>query len=157
MFHASAITESIVAPTHFRPEFSHSLDPKATSALPKEVEHGSLTTLREKLVKIGATVVSHGRYVTFQMAEVAVSRKLFTDILPLIDGLRQKNQRRLEAGRSGMLEQVQGGGMPEPREHGRFPVCRREPDGLRVGNGRQRLPTVASQSTSGQNGPWNVS
>ena len=46
-------------------------------ALPKEVEHWSLTTLREKLVKIGAKVVSHGRYVTFQLAEVAVPRSLF--------------------------------------------------------------------------------
>ena len=36
------------------------------------VEHWSLTTLREKLVKIGAKVVRHGRYVTFQLAEVAV-------------------------------------------------------------------------------------
>ncbi len=40
-------------------------------------EHWSLTTLREKLVKIGAKVVRHGRYVTFQLAEVAVSRDLF--------------------------------------------------------------------------------
>ena len=39
-----------------------------TLALPKEVEHWSLTTLREKLVKIGAKVVRHGRYVTFQLA-----------------------------------------------------------------------------------------
>ncbi len=31
-----------------------------TLALPKELEHWSLTTLREKLVKIGAKVVSHG-------------------------------------------------------------------------------------------------
>ena len=45
---------------------------KRTLALPKEVEHWSLTTLREKLVKIGAKVVRHGRYVTFQLAEVAV-------------------------------------------------------------------------------------
>ena len=45
-----------------------------TLALPKEVEHWSLTTLREKLVKIGAKVVRHGRYVTFQLAEVAVPR-----------------------------------------------------------------------------------
>ena len=59
-----------------------------TLALPKEVEHWSLTTLREKLVKIGAKVVSHGRYVTFQMAEVAVPRDLFQKILRLIDGLR---------------------------------------------------------------------
>ncbi len=59
-----------------------------TLALPKEVEHWSLTTLREKLVQIGAKVVRHGRYVTFQIAEVAVSRTLFADILRLIDGLR---------------------------------------------------------------------
>ncbi len=42
-----------------------------TLALPKEVKHWSLTTLREKLVKIVAKVVRHGRYVTFQLAEVA--------------------------------------------------------------------------------------
>ena len=59
-----------------------------TLALPKEVEHWSLTTLREKLVKIGAKVVRHGRYVTFQLAEVAVPRSLFRKILRLIDGLR---------------------------------------------------------------------
>jgi hypothetical protein len=59
-----------------------------TLALPKEVEHWSLTTLREKLVKIGAKVVSHGRYVTFQLAEVAVPRELFRKILRLIYGLR---------------------------------------------------------------------
>jgi hypothetical protein len=29
--------------------------------------------LKEKLIKIGTKVVSRGRYVTFQMAEVAVS------------------------------------------------------------------------------------
>lgn len=60
-----------------------------TLALPKEVEHWSLTTIREKLVKIGAKVVAHGRYVTFQMAEVAVPRDLFLGILRLIDGLRR--------------------------------------------------------------------
>jgi hypothetical protein len=45
--------------------------------LPSDVEHLSLTSLREKLVKIGAKVVAHGRYVTFQMVEVAVPRDLF--------------------------------------------------------------------------------
>jgi hypothetical protein len=59
-----------------------------TLALPQEVEHWSLTTLREKLIKIGAKVVRHGRYVTFQLAEVAVPRGLFREILRLIDGLR---------------------------------------------------------------------
>lgn len=61
-----------------------------TLALPKEVELWSLTTIiREKLVKIGAKVVAHGRYVTFQMAEVAVPHGLFQDILRLIDRLRR--------------------------------------------------------------------
>ncbi len=63
---------------------------KRTSASPKAVEHWSLTTLREKLIKIGATVVSHGRYVTFQLAEVAVPRELFRKILSLIDDLRPR-------------------------------------------------------------------
>ena len=61
-----------------------------TLALPKEVEHWSLTTLREKLVKIGAKVVRHGRYVTFQLAEVAVPKDLFRKILRLIDDLRPR-------------------------------------------------------------------
>ncbi len=65
-------------------------DPKRTLALPDEVEHWSLTTLREKLVKIGAKVVSHGRYVKFQLAEVAVPRELFRKILSLIDELRRR-------------------------------------------------------------------
>ncbi len=58
------------------------------SGMARSVLHWSLTTLREKLVKIGAKVVRHGRYITFQMAEVAVRRPLFAEILRLIDGLR---------------------------------------------------------------------
>ncbi len=49
-----------------------------------------MTWLREKQVKIGAKVVSHGRYVTFQLAEVAVPRELFWKILSLIDDLRRR-------------------------------------------------------------------
>jgi len=49
-------------------------DPEKRLALLQEIEHRSLTTLREKLVKIGANVVRHGRNVTFQLAEVAVPR-----------------------------------------------------------------------------------
>ena len=64
-------------------------DDKGTG-LPKEVEHWSLTMLRDKLVKIGAKVVRHGRYVTFQLAEVAVPRELFLKILSLIDDLRRR-------------------------------------------------------------------
>jgi hypothetical protein len=57
-------------------------------ALPDEVAQWSLTTLREKLVKIGARIVRHGRYLVFQLAEVAVSRALFAAILYRIDRLR---------------------------------------------------------------------
>ena len=59
-----------------------------TLALPDAVEEWSLTSLREKLIKIGAKIVRHGRYVTFQMAEVVIPRDLFADILRRIDRLR---------------------------------------------------------------------
>jgi hypothetical protein len=59
-----------------------------TLAMPKAAEPWSLTSLREKLIKISAKVVSHGRYVTFQMAEVAVPLQMFQEILSLIARLR---------------------------------------------------------------------
>jgi hypothetical protein len=59
-----------------------------TLALPREIAQRSLTSLREKVVKIGAKVVSHGRYLVFQMAEVAVPRELFGRILDRIATLR---------------------------------------------------------------------
>ncbi len=34
-------------------------------ALPRDVKHWSLTTIQEKLVKIGAKVTRHAKYVTF--------------------------------------------------------------------------------------------
>ena len=48
----------------------------------------SLTSLKEKLIKIGANVVSHSRCVVFQMAEVAIPRQIFQEILWLIAELR---------------------------------------------------------------------
>jgi len=56
--------------------------------LPTSVSHWSLNTLREKLIKIGAKIVRHARYVTFQMAEVAIPRQLFRGILRRIERLR---------------------------------------------------------------------
>jgi len=50
-------------------------------ALPKSIRHWSMTTLRERLIKIGAKVVSHARYTIFQMAEVSMSREVFGSIL----------------------------------------------------------------------------
>jgi len=56
-------------------------------ALPRSIKHWTLTTLREKLVKIGAKVVKQSRYVIFQLAEVAVPRQLFAAILARIQRL----------------------------------------------------------------------
>ena len=55
-----------------------------TLAIPKAAETWSLTSPREKLIKIGAKVVSHGRYGTFQMAEAGDVATDFADILSLI-------------------------------------------------------------------------
>ena len=59
-----------------------------TLATPETISDWSLTSLKEKLIKIGAKVVSHGRYIAFQRAEVAIPRDLFTNILRLIAELR---------------------------------------------------------------------
>jgi hypothetical protein len=56
--------------------------------VPKAAEPWSLTSLWEKLIKIGAKVVSHGLHVTFQITEVAVSELMFRDTLILIAPLR---------------------------------------------------------------------
>jgi hypothetical protein len=58
--------------------------------LPNAVQHWSLTTLRDRLIKIGGKIVRHRRFVTFQMAEVAIPRNLFADILSRIERLRPK-------------------------------------------------------------------
>jgi hypothetical protein len=58
------------------------------AVLPREVRHWTLTTLREKLIKMGAKVVRHSRKIIFQMAEVAIPRGLFRSILQAIERLR---------------------------------------------------------------------
>ena len=61
-----------------------------TLATPEPIKDWSLTTLKERLIKIGAKIVSHGRYVAFQMAEVAIPRQMFQEILWPIAELRPK-------------------------------------------------------------------
>jgi hypothetical protein len=57
-----------------------------TLALPEKIEQRSLTTLRDN----GARIVRHGRYVVFQLAEVAVTRTPFAEILRRIERLRPR-------------------------------------------------------------------
>jgi len=55
-------------------------------AVPRSVRHWSLTTLREKLIRIGAKAVIHSRYMILHMAEVAVPGELFAAILDRVQG-----------------------------------------------------------------------
>ena len=48
----------------------------------------SRTSLKQKLIKIGAKVISHGHHVAFQIAEVSISQRMFQEILWLIVELR---------------------------------------------------------------------
>jgi hypothetical protein len=52
--------------------------------VPMNMKHQTFATLRDKLIKIGAKVVTYSRYAVFQMAEVAVSGELFRLILNCI-------------------------------------------------------------------------
>jgi hypothetical protein len=65
-----------------------------TLATPEPIKDWSLTTLKDKLIKIGAKVISQGRYVIFQMAEVAIPRQMFQEILRLIAELRPQRPPR---------------------------------------------------------------
>jgi len=56
--------------------------------LPSKIKHWSLRSLLVKLIKIRAKVVRHSRYITFQMAEVAIDKRLFAEILARIERLR---------------------------------------------------------------------
>ena len=57
-------------------------------ATPEPMSDWSLTTVKEKLISIGAKVVSHSPYITFQMAEVAIRRHMLQEILRLNAELR---------------------------------------------------------------------
>lgn len=84
---------------------------QALLALPRTMGHWSLTTLREKPVTIGTRMVRHGHYVTFQMAEVAVSQQMFGQILVRTARLRAPPVliQTVVAGRKGTGEVRLGG------------------------------------------------
>ncbi len=55
--------------------------------LPGSIKHWSLRTLLVKLIKIGAKVLRHSRYVIFQMAEVAIRKEIFAEIMSRVNRL----------------------------------------------------------------------
>jgi len=56
--------------------------------LHEEVADWSLTSIQSRIIKIGARFVRHARKITFLLAEVAVPRRAFGQILAAIRRLR---------------------------------------------------------------------
>ncbi len=49
--------------------------------LPKRIEHGSLTSLQQRLVKTGGRLIKHARYYWLLLAEGHLTRRVFRAIL----------------------------------------------------------------------------
>ncbi len=102
---------------------SCSRPPGRTFASPEAVEHRSQTTLREKRIKIGAKVVRHGRYITFELAEVAIPRDPFADIARRIDRFRPRVAAKATAKSTATALPLPGGPLGIGRAKGPF-SCR---------------------------------
>ena len=57
-------------------------------ALPEAIKRWSLTSIQTRLIKTGGRLVRHARRLTFQLAEVMVSRDMFDQMLERIGRLR---------------------------------------------------------------------
>jgi len=63
-----------------------------TLVLPAVIADWSLTSLRDRMIKIGAKAVRHARSIILQLAEVAVSCELWSEMLTNISDLRTRAQ-----------------------------------------------------------------
>ncbi len=72
-----------------------------TFATPEPIKDWSLTSLKEKLIEIGAKVVGHARYVAFQMAEVGAPRRREEEICKCESPLSSLAAQEMRAGPSG--------------------------------------------------------
>ena len=63
-----------------------------TLVLPNSIVDWSLTSLRDRMIKIGAKAICHARSITLQLAEVAVPRDLWAEMLATIAGLKARAQ-----------------------------------------------------------------
>jgi hypothetical protein len=81
-FAANAVRLPLHAPACDLGDFLRAL------ATPEPIHHGSPASVKEKPIEIGAKVVSHGRHVAFQIAELAIPRNPFAEILRPIAELR---------------------------------------------------------------------
>ena len=86
------------------------------SVLPNEVAHWSLTALRPRLDKIGARIVRHGRYVFFQLAEIASSLRSCAGLVGCEDRLCRRRDRRNELVATVQGRRAMRRGLPAPAE-----------------------------------------
>jgi hypothetical protein len=63
-----------------------------TLVLPDAIADWSLTSLRDRMIKIGAKAVRHARSIILQLAEVVVPRDLWAEMLTTISCLKAKAQ-----------------------------------------------------------------
>ena len=127
--HSARITSNGGLLAHDLAKLLHSL------ALPNEVAQWSLSTLREKLVKTGARIVRHGRFLVFPRADVSVLRAQFAAVLSRIDRLRAAARGGGLMGASDEAGGARGEQCPEIGEH--RPIGPKQP----VDRGLVALPT----------------
>ncbi len=72
-------------------------------ALPGTMQHWTLRSIQVKLIKIGAKVVHHARQIIFQMAEVAIPKQLFAQILARIRALAPTGGSQPAVGGEGLV------------------------------------------------------
>ncbi len=63
-----------------------------TLVLPTSIADWSLTSLRDRMIKIGAKAIRHARSITLQLAEVAVPRHLWAQMLATISDIKARAQ-----------------------------------------------------------------
>ncbi len=63
-----------------------------TLVLPTSIADWSLTSLRDRMIKVGAKAIRHARSITLQLAEVAVPRDLWAQMLTTIAGIKARAQ-----------------------------------------------------------------
>ncbi|MCP4185150.1 MAG: IS1380 family transposase, partial [Hyphomicrobiales bacterium] len=63
-----------------------------TLVLPDSIADWSLTSMRDRMIKIGAKAIRHARSIILQLAKVAVPRELWSQMLANISDLKARAQ-----------------------------------------------------------------
>lgn len=63
-----------------------------TLVLPNPIADWSLTSLSDRMIKVGAKAIPHARSIILQLAEVSVPHDLWAQMLTTISGLKARSQ-----------------------------------------------------------------